>query len=62
MDGGLEIRAEPADETALFFGGAFVVEGDEAGEDGLFERLGIGTATGEDVGQGSAGILPALGG
>jgi hypothetical protein len=40
----LEIRAEPADEAALFFGGALVVEGDEVGEDGLFERLGIGTA------------------
>ena len=28
----LIVRAEPADEAALFLGGALVVEGDEAGE------------------------------
>ena len=61
--GGLEIGTEPADVAALFFGGSGVVEGDEAGEDGLFERLGIGTATGEDVGGWSGGceVGPAVG-
>ena len=32
--GGLVVGAKPADETALFLGGAFVVEDDEAGEEG----------------------------
>ena len=61
--GGLEIGTEPADVAALFFGGSGVVEGDEAGEDGLFERLGIGTATGEDVGgwNGGCEVGPAVG-
>jgi hypothetical protein len=59
----LEIGTEPADVAALFFGGSGVVEGDEAGEDGLFERLGIGTATGEDVGgwNGGCEVGPAVG-
>jgi len=30
----LVVRAEPADEAALFLRGALVVEGDEAGEQG----------------------------
>jgi hypothetical protein len=47
----LVVRAEVADEAALFFGGSLMVEGDEVGEDGLFERLGIGSATGEEVGE-----------
>jgi hypothetical protein len=29
----LIVRAQPADEAALFLGGALVVEGDEAGEE-----------------------------
>lgn len=48
--GGLEVRAQPADQAALFFGRAFVVERDEAGEDELFEGFGSGSATGEGVG------------
>jgi hypothetical protein len=47
--GGLVVRPEVADEAALFFGGALVVKGDEAGEKQLFEHLGSGPATGEDV-------------
>jgi hypothetical protein len=31
----LILRAEVADEAALFLGGARVVEGDEAGEEGV---------------------------
>ena len=40
----LILRAEIADEAALFLGGALVVEGDEAGEEFFFE--------------GGTGILP----
>jgi hypothetical protein len=32
----LIVRTQPADEAALFLGGALVVEGDEAGEEFLF--------------------------
>ena len=46
----LIVRAEVADEAALFLGGALVVEGDEAGELLLFEHLSFGSATGEEVG------------
>jgi hypothetical protein len=31
----LIVRAQPADEAVLFLGGAGVVEGDEAGEEGV---------------------------
>jgi hypothetical protein len=31
----LIVRPQPPDEAALFFGGALVVEGDEAGEEGV---------------------------
>ena len=48
--GGLKVRAQPADEAALFFRRPFVVESDEAGENELFEGFGIGAATGEGVG------------
>ena len=41
--GGLVVGAEPADEAALFPGGAFVVEGDEAGEE---KCLGLCRLTG----------------
>ena len=44
------MRSKPADEAALFFRRPLVVEGDEAGEQLLFECLGSGTATGEEVG------------
>jgi selenocysteine lyase/cysteine desulfurase len=37
--GVLIVRAEVADEAALFLGGALVVEGDEAGEEGVFKSL-----------------------
>ena len=62
-DGSLVVRAEVADEAALFFRGALVVEGDEVGEDLLFERLGGGAAEGEDVGGWSGGceVVPAVG-
>ena len=42
--GGLVFGAEPADEAALFLGGAFVVEGDEAGEEGLLQGFGFRVA------------------
>ena len=32
----LIVRAQPADDAALFFGGALVVEGDKAGEQRVF--------------------------
>ena len=48
--GGLELRAQPADQAALFFRRAFVVERGEAGEDELFEGSGSGAATAEAVG------------
>lgn len=60
----LEIRAEVADEAALFLGGALVIEGDEAGEEGLFEGLGGGAAAGEDIGGrdgGGGDVCPAVG-
>lgn len=43
--GCLELRAEPADETLGFLGGAFLVEGNEAGEDFLVGE-GLGPAVG----------------
>lgn len=51
----LILRAEPADVAALFFGGAFVVEGDEAGEDGLLGKVG-----GPAVGVGDGGVEVAV--
>ena len=48
--GGLEFRAQPADQAALFFRRALVVERDEAGEGELFEGSGSGAATAEAVG------------
>jgi len=48
--GVLIVRAEPADDAALLLGGALVVEGYQAGEKLLFEGLGSGAATGEEVG------------
>ena len=61
--GGLVVGAEPADEAALFLGGAFVVEGDEAGEERLLERLGIRMGGVEAVGEGDGGdeVGPAVG-
>ena len=55
--------AEPADEAALFLGGAFVVEGDEAGEEGLLKGLGLRTGGVEAVGEGDGGdeVGPAVG-
>ena len=41
----LIVRAEPADEAALFLGGALVVEFDEAGEEFLFN---LGSLLGDD--------------
>jgi hypothetical protein len=38
-DGCLVVGPEPADEAAFLFRGPLVVEGDEAGEDLLFERV-----------------------
>ena len=49
----LIVRAQPADEAALFPGGALVVEGDEAGEEGLVD--------GFDGLQRGTGSLPACG-
>ena len=59
--GGLIVRAQPADEAALFFRRAFVVERNEAGEDLLFEGFGIGTATSEEVGYGQGRVSDASG-
>ena len=61
--GGLVVGAEPADEAALFLGGAFVVEGDEAGEEGLLEGFGVRVGGVEAVGEGDGGdeVGPAVG-
>ena len=61
--GGLVVGAEPADEAALFLGGAFVVEGDEAGEEGLLQAFGIRMGGVEAVGEGDGGdeVGPAVG-
>ena len=48
--GCLEIRAQPADQAALFFRCPCVVEGDEAGEKFLFEGFCRGTSNGEHAG------------
>ena len=50
--GGLVGGAEPADEAALFLGGAFVVQGGEAGEEGLLQGFGILVGRVEAVGEG----------
>jgi len=53
-DGGLVIGAEPADVAALLFGGAFVVEGDEAREEFGFalgrERMQVAPTVGLEHG------------
>lgn len=49
----LILGTQPADESALFLGGALVVEGDEAGEEFLFEGF---------VPRGGGEIVPAIGG
>ena len=61
--GGLVVGAEPADEAALFLGGAFVVEGDEAGEEGLLQGFGVRVGGVEAVGEGDGGdeVGPAVG-
>jgi len=40
----LILGPQPADEAAFLFGGALVIEGDEAGEELLLEGLGFGSA------------------
>ena len=61
--GCLVVRAEVADEAALFFGGSLVIEGDEVGEELLFECFGGGSTMGEDVGGwgGGCDASPAVG-
>jgi hypothetical protein len=46
----LVVGAKPADEAALFFFGAGVVEGDEALEEFLFDGFGYLAATNEEFG------------
>ena len=48
--------AEPADAAALFLGGAFVVEGDEAREEGLLQGFGILVGRVEAVGEGTGAM------
>ena len=52
----LIVRAEPANEAALFLGGALVVEGDEAGEEFGFALAREGVQVGPDVGFEHGGI------
>ena len=61
----LILGPQPADEAAFLFGGALVVEGDEAGEELLLEGLGFGAAAGDEIGEGHrrrGEIGPAVGG
>jgi hypothetical protein len=48
----LVFRAKPADVAGFFLGGAFVVEGDQAGEERLGESVGVRSGTRETVGEG----------
>ena len=56
MEGGLDghgcggvriliVRAQPADEAALFVGGTLVIEGDEAGEEIVTRSVGVSPNT-----------------